>query len=294
MVTIKMKRILECDLLHLVVGLFVCFQATAVMAQSSIIIKHRMMYADVSIFDSGFRRNSQAMIDTGASVCIIDSTYAVDSCQLRGMQVNATMGNTSGKDVNTSYVYLDSIAFGGVVYTNVRCYFVDLAGMLQQFAPKFIVGGEVLKKDLWCFDLVACRLERYIAPPKNVAATIDWEDYAGAALNHIYFKGKIGGKKTRMLFDTGATRNELTANFDLTPTDKITIRSANIADKLTYKEVGLCKKIPVELSKYNFNLDFIKDKGDGSKYPRINADFLQGKKWMLDYKRRRLLILDSE
>ena len=30
------------------------------------------------------------------------------------------------------------------------------------------------------------------------------------------------------------------------------------------------------------------------KEPCINASFLQGKKWMLDYKRRRLLILDSE
>ena len=294
MVTIKMKRILECDLLHLVVGLFVCFQATAVMAQSSIIIKHRMMYADVSIFDSGFRRNSQAMIDTGASVCIIDSTYAVDSCQLRGMQVNATMGNTSGKDVNTSYVYLDSIAFGGVVYTNVRCYLVDLAGTLQQFAPKFIVGGDVLKRDLWCYDLKRNTLQRYMRVPKNVVATIKWKKYADAALNHIYFEGKIGGKDARILFDTGSVRNAVTSSFDITPTEKIKVQSANFAEKLSHKEVGLCKNIPVELSKYNFNLDFIKDKGDGSKYPRINADFLQGKKWMLDYKRRRLLILDSE
>lgn len=294
MVTIKKKLILKCVFFHFVVCMLVYFQATAAMAQSSITIKHRMMYADVSIFDSGFRHNGQAMIDTGASVCMIDSTYAVDSCQFRGKQVRATMGNTSGKDINVSFVYVDSILFGGVVYAKVRCYLVDLAGTLQQFAPKFIIGGEVLKKDLWCFDLVVSKLQRYVAAPKNVVATIDWADYAGAALNHIYFKGKIGGKKTRILFDTGATRNELTSNFDLIPTDKITIRSANIADKLTHKEVGLCKNIPVELSKYNFNLDFIKDKGDGSKYPRINADFLQGKKWILDYKRRRLLILGSD
>ena len=280
--------------LHLVVGLFVIFQVTAVMAQSQLTIKYHLLFADVSVFNSGLCLTSQAMIDTGSSACIIDSTYAVDSCQVKGERVNATAGNTRGKEINTSYVYVDSIAFGGVVYTKVRCYLVDLVGKLQQFAPKFVVGGEILKNDLWCYDLKENTLQRYTTTPDNVVATIKWKRYADSALNHIYFEGKIGGKKTRILFDTGATRNSLTSDFDLTPTEKIKIQSANFADKFTQKEVGLCKNISVELSKYNFNLDFIKDKGDGSKYPRINADFLQGKKWMLDYKRRRLLILDSE
>jgi hypothetical protein len=290
----KKKFVTKRDLLRLVVGWLVCFQATAVMAQSQITIKYHLMFADVSVFNSGLCCTSQAMIDTGASVCIIDSTYAVDSCQIKGERVKATMGNTMGKDINTSYVYVDSIAFGGVVYTKVRCYLVDLVGKLQQFAPKFVVGGEVLKRDLWCYDLKRYALQRYMRVPKNVVYTIKLKRYADTALNHIYFEGKIGGKKTRILFDTGAVRNAVTSNFDISPTEKIKIQSANFAEKFTHKEVGLCKNIPVELSKYNFNLDFIKDKGDGSKYPRINADFLQGKKWMLDYKRRRLLILDSE
>ena len=250
--TMKGKKfITERDFIHLIVGLFVYFQATAVMAQSYIITKHNLMYTDVSIFDSGLCSTSLAMIDTGASVCIIDSTYAIDSCQIKDKQVNATMGNTRGKNINTSYVYVDSIAFGGVVYPKVRCYIVDLVGKLEQFAPKFIVGGEILKKDLWCYNLKKNTLQRYTATPDNVVATIKWENYADAALNLIYFNRKIG-------------------------------------------EVGLCKNIPVEISKYTFNVDFIKKEGDGSKYPRINAGFLQGKKWVLDYKRRRLLILGSD
>ena len=252
------------------------------------------MYADVSIFDSGFRHNSQAMIDTGASVCMIDSTYAVDSCQFRGKQVRATMGNTSGKDINISFVYVDSILFGGVVYTKVRCYLVDLAGTLQQFAPKFIIGGEVLKKDLWCCDLKEYTLQRYMRVPKNVVATIKWKKYADAALNLIYFEGKIGGKDTRIFFDTGAVRNAVTINFDITPTEFVKLPGANIAEKLTYKEVGWCKNIPVEISKLNSNLDFVKSSNSGLKEPSVNASFLQGKKWMLDYKRRRLLILGSD
>ena len=283
------------DLLRLVVGWLVCFQTTSVMAQSQITIKNNLMYVDASIFSSGLCSTiRETIIDTGSSVCIIDSTYAVDSCQIKGEQVNATMGNTMGKNINTSYVYLDSIAFGGVVYTKVRCYLVDLAGTLQQFAPKFVIGGEVLKKDLWCCDQKEYTLQRYMRVPKNVVATIKWKKYADAALNHIYFEGKIGGKDTRIFFDTGAVRNAVTFNFDITPTEFVKLPGANIAEKLTYKKVGWCKNVPVEISNLNYNLNFVKSVSSGSKYPRINTDFLQGKKWMLDYKRRRLLILGSD
>ena len=291
----RKKFIAKRDLLRLVVGLFVIFQATAVMAQSQITIKNNLMYVDVAVYNSGLCSTiRETTIDTGASVCAIDSTYAVDSCQIKGERVNATVGNTMGKDVNSSYVYLDSITFGGVVYTNVRCYLVDLAGTLQQFAPKFIVGGDVLKRDLWCYDLKRNTLQRYMRVPKNVVATIKWKKYADAALNHIYFEGKIGGKDTRIFFDTGAVRNAVTFNFDITPTDSVKLPGASIAEKLTYKKVGWCKNVPVEISNLNSNLDFVKSSNSEPKEPCINADFLQGKKWMLDYKRRRLLILDSE
>ena len=291
----RKKFIAKRDLLRLVVGLLVCFQATSVMAQSQITIKNNLMYVDVAVYNSGLCSTiRETTIDTGASVCAIDSAYAVDSCQIKGERVNATVGNTMGKDVNSSYVYLDSIAFGGVVYTNVRCYLVDLAGTLQQFAPKFIVGGDVLKRDLWCYDLKRNTLQRYMRVPKNVVATIKWKKYADAALNHIYFEGKIGGKDTRIFFDTGAVRNAVTFNFDITPTDSVKLPGASIAEKLTYKKVGWCKNVPVEISNLNSNLDFVKSSNSGLKEPCINADFLQGKKWMLDYKRRRLLILDSE
>ena len=291
----RKKFIATRDLLRLVVGWLVCFQATAVMAQSQITIKNNLMYVDASVYNSGLCSTiRETTIDTGASVCAIDSTYAVDSCQIKGERVNATMGNTMGKNINTSYVYLDSIAFGGVVYTKVRCYLVDLAGTLQQFAPKFIIGGEVLKKDLWCCDLKEYTLQRYMRVPKNVVATIKWKKYADAALNLIYFEGKIEGKDTRIFFDTGSVRNAVPSNFDITPTDSVKLPGANIAEKLTYKKVGWCKNVPVEISNLNSNLDFVKSSNSGLKEPCINADFLQGKKWMLDYKRRRLLILGSD
>ncbi len=291
----RKKFITKRDLLRLVVGWLVCFQTTSVMAQSQITIKNNLMYVDASVYNLGLCSTiRETIIDTGASVCVIDSTYAVDSCQFKGERVNATIGNTMGKSISTSYAYVDSIAFGGVVYANVRCYLVDLAGTLQQYAPKFIVGGEVLKKDLWCYDLKRNTLQRYMRVPKNVVATIKWKKYADAALNLIYFEGKIGGKDTRIFFDTGAVRNAVTFNFDLTPTEFVKLPGANIAEKLAYKKVGWCKNIPVEISNLNSNLDFVKSSNSGLKEPCINASFLQGKKWMLDYKRRRLLILNSE
>ena len=195
MIMIRTKSIAKCDCLRLVVSLILILQAVMVMAQLPITTKYHLLFADVSVFNAGLRCTSQAMIDTGASVCVIDSTYAVDSCQIKGEQVNATVGNTRGKNINTSYVYVDSIAFGGVVYTKVRCYLVDLVGKLQQFAPKFVVGGEVLKRDLWCYDLKRYALQRYMRVPKNVVYTIKLKRYADTALNHIYFEGKIGGKK---------------------------------------------------------------------------------------------------
>ena len=292
---IKTKSIAKCDYLRLVVSLILILQAVMVMAQSQITIKNNLMYVDVSVYNSGLCNIiHETTIDTGASVCAIDSTYAVDSCQIKGERVNAVVGNTMGKDVNSSYVYLDSIAFGGVVYTKVRCYLVDLAGTLQQFAPKFVIGGEVLKKDLWCCDLKEYTLQRYMRVPKNVVATIKWKKYADAALNLIYFEGKIGGKYTRIFFDTGSVRNAVPSNFDITPTDSVKLPGANIAEKLTYKKVGWCKNVPVEISNLNSNLDFVKSSNSGLKEPCINASFLQGKKWMLDYKRRRLLILGSD
>ena len=292
---IKTKSIAKCDYLRLVVSLILILQAVMVMAQSQITIKNNLMYVDVSVYNSGLCNIiHETTIDTGASVCAIDSTYAVDSCQIKGERVNAVVGNTMGKDVNSSYVYLDSIAFGGVVYTKVRCYLVDLAGTLQQFAPKFVIGGEVLKKDLWCCDQKEYTLQRYMRVPKNVVATIKWKKYADAALNLIYFEGKIGGKDTRIFFDTGSVRNAVPSNFDITPTDSVKLPGANIAEKLTYKKVGWCKNVPVEISNLNFNLDFGKSNNSGLKEPCINAEFLQGKKWMLDYKRRRLLILGSD
>ncbi len=233
------------------------------------------------------------MIDTGCSVCIIDSTYAVDSCHITDVKGDKMMDNTAGKSIKSSYVYLDSISFAQTTYTHVWCFIVDLAGKLKQFAPKFIIGGDILKRDPWRFDLKGYKLQRLTTLPTHVVTSIRWKKYADTGLNIIYFKGKIAGKKTRIHFDTGARFNAVLPTSELTPTAYIEIPGADIAEALTTKTVGQCKDIPVEISDYSFKVDFIKPKKDGSEEPRLNASFLMGKKWVLDYEHQQLLILSE-
>ena len=278
----------------ILLNIFLLLLTADAKSQSPIMIKNHWMLTDVTISNAGVAQKVSGMIDTDCSVCFIDSTFAADSCRIKDEQGKKSIDNTSGKSINSSYVYLDSISFGEVVYSNVLCCIVDLAGKLQQFAPKFIIGGDILKRDLWCFDLKENKLQCLKSIPDNVVTTISWKNYADAGLNEIYFKGKIGGKNTRILFDTGSRRNELLSTSKLTPMSLIKIPRANIAESLSYKEVGLCEDVPVEIDNYSFKVDFIKPNEKGAEYPRINADFLQGKKWVLDYKHRSLYILSSQ
>ena len=259
--------------------------------QSKITMRNNMMYTDVTLSDGGASHHVPGMIDTGCSVCMIDSTYAVDSCHITDIKGDKMMDNTAGKSIKSSYVYLDSISFAQTTYTHVWCFIVDLAGKLKQFAPKFIIGGDILKRDPWRFDLKGYMLQRLTTLPTHVVTSIRWKKYADAGLNIIYFKGKIAGKKTRIHFDTGARFNAVLPTSELTPTAYIEIPGADIAEALTIKTVGQCKDIPVEISDYSFKVDFIKPKKDGSEEPRLNASFLMGKKWVLDYEHQQLLIL---
>ena len=259
--------------------------------QSKITMRNNMMYTDVTLSDGGASHHVPGMIDTGCSVCMIDSTYAVDSCHITDVKGDKMMDNTAGKSIKSSYVYLDSISFAQTTYTHVWCFIVDLAGKLKQFAPKFIIGGDILKRDPWCFDLKEYKLQRLKNVPAHVGTAIRWKKYADTGLNIIYFKGKIAGKKTRIHFDTGARFNAVLPTSELTPTAYIEIPGADIAEALTIQTVGQCKDIPVEISDYSFKVDFIKPKKDVSEEPRLNTSFLMGKKWVLDYEHQQLLIL---
>lgn len=131
-----------------------------------------------------------------------------------------------------------------------------------------------------------------IPPPKKESSiSIKWknhDDYRDASLNSIYFNGTIGGKNTRIFFDTGSQRNKLPKTFGIEATREIEEEGGDIANKVRMMKGGLCEGISMELSKNKFLLDFTLN---NDKHPRINASFLLGKSFVLDYSQKTLYIL---
>ena len=260
-------------------------------AQNSLLFKEDMMYTNVTVSHNGNSRSVSALIDTGSSVCLIDSTYAVDSCHIVVTGSNATIGNTKGKRIKSFDFNLDSVSIAGISYPKVRCFVVDLAGKFLHLAPKFILGGDFLKKEIWCFDLNNRMMKRSDVPKKGSSIRIKWknhDNYRDVGLNSIYFKGKIEGKKTRIFFDTGSRRNKLPKTFGIKATREIEGEKADIANKLKMIKGGLCEGVSMELSQNRYLLDFTLT---NVQEPRVNASFLFGKSFILDYSHKTLHIL---
>ena len=238
-------------------------------AQVPITIKNNWMYVDASFSYGGKDIPISALIDTGASVCIMDSIFATDSCNIKIEKSNAVIGNTNGKKVVSFKFNLDSINLGGHKYYDVCCYIVNLSGMFAQYAPKFIIGGDVLKRDYWEFDLGKFSMIQRTIIPQNIQYQLHWknhEDYSSAFLNAIIFQGKIAGQKTKI------------------ETQEV----ANVAEALRKETRGVCENTPVALKDWDFTLDFVVSE---EKIPRLNIDFLKGKSFILSYKQKILYVL---
>ena len=250
-----------------------------------------MMFTDVIISHNGTSHKVQTLIDTGASVCIIDSTYAVDSCYIVLPKRNAAIESASGKTIDSFSFDLDSISLCGTHYDKIRCYVVDLVGKLKHYAPKFILGGDILKRNLWCFDLKDKKITKLENPElKNIQSTIKWknhDDYKDAFLNSIYFDGKIVGKKVRILFDSGSRRNFIPQKFKISPTKIIDMEHADIAQTMNIQKTEVCENVNMVISNNCYTLDFVLS---DDKYPTINSEFLLNKTFALDYKNKCIYI----
>ena len=260
-------------------------------AQSTLTLKGDMMYTNVTLSHKGVSRNVSALIDTGASVCMIDSTFAVDSCNILLKESNAIIESALGKSLKSISLNLDSLSIGGVSYPTTRCFVVDLVSKLKHHAPKFIIGGDILKKELWCFNLKEMIMTRCESSMKNIQGTLKWknhEDYSDAFLNSIFLKGKVAGKNTRILFDSGSRRNFLPKHFGVSPTKTIELERGDTAQALVREKTNVCEDVELKIGENNFKLNFIISE---EKYPTINAEFLWGKSFVLDYKNKRIYIL---
>jgi len=75
--------------------------ALTVNAQSTLIANGHLLFTRVRVTHNQQTRDVLALIDTGASVNLIDSTFAVDSFQINSTNSNATIGNTLGKRIKS-------------------------------------------------------------------------------------------------------------------------------------------------------------------------------------------------
>lgn len=275
--------------------LFICnfliSMSLGVNAQSELTMKNNMMYADVVLSHNGKTHKISSMIDTGCSYCLIDSTYAVDSCNIVMTGDYGSGVTASGQRINSFYVDIDSVCFGGIVFPKIHCFVADLAGKFKHYAPKFLIGADVLKRELWKFDLKQNKMTLCKNPVKNVKYTIKWKDnyYGRKFINNIWFDCKVDGKKTRVHFDSGSRRNWLPIEMGISQTTTIVSERADLANSLRLDTIGVAEKTPVSFSDYHVNLDFSLE---ATCLPRINTEFLWGKSFVLDYRKSRLYILE--
>ena len=80
-------------------------------AQSKLIFKDKFMYADAQVFNESKKHSIPSMIDTGCSLCIIDSTFAVDSCEIKIDKLQTISVNQTKDKISSTFI--DSIFFCG-------------------------------------------------------------------------------------------------------------------------------------------------------------------------------------
>ena len=70
-----------------------------------------------------------SLIDTGCSFCVVDSTFAVDSCRLSGAALTTSYTRAANGDrVKVHTCVLDRVDFCGTTFLDVKCLVVDLKG----------------------------------------------------------------------------------------------------------------------------------------------------------------------
>lgn len=272
--------------LSLCIMLAVSFAAKA---QSKLIFEDKFMYTDVQVFNETKRHSIPSLIDTGCSLCIIDSIFAIDSCGIKEDELQAIPVNQTKDKISSAFI--DSIFFCGKTYHKVYCLVADLTGHYQKYAPKFIVGANILKSGAWKFDMEKNIVEPYDSNNKTKGIIYKWknhEDYPDVAIDYIILDSKVNGKKTRFAFDTGCRNNKLQRGLYVGKPEQIQKETANIVNKLSIKMAELCRNVTFKIGKDEYTLDFII--GDGN-IGLLNIEFLQGHSFILNYKKQILELL---
>lgn len=263
-----------------------------VVAQSSpLYADESYLYTQVRLSHGDRERTVRALIDTGCSFCVIDSTFAVDSCGWdRAALAPLHTRAASGTRVPVHAGVLERVDFCGMTFIGVKCLVVDLKGKLLTYAPNFIIGENLLSAQPLCFDWPHRRLTAGDAQGKN-EAVLRWqtrESRDGTFTKGIFLKGHIGGKKVRFFLDSGSRYNKVNAALlPDAPRELIALPQGDISRRLQVQQVPVCRAVETRVGDCTTRLNFVlTDRPDAV----LNFDFLRNAVFVLDYDRREIRI----
>jgi hypothetical protein len=152
------------------------------------------------------------MFDTGAENLMLNSKYYETT---NAISIQSEIMGFDGQAVYTSLVWTENILMGDLRLPNVRALLLDLSAMekIKQMPIHGIIGHDLLKNTMWKLDFDRKELSLLFntdpdpvwpfgAPPTD---SIDLQ-FKG----HLpYAYVNLGGKRLRMVLDTGSERNLL-------------------------------------------------------------------------------------
>ena len=257
-------------------------------AQIPIISKNNWIYVDAMLSSKKKNVHTSAIIDTGCTYCLIDSTFFAADLQLSTIDTTSISYSTQKTPMSVSRVNLPQLAIGEKVYNNVLCIIVDLQGRAKEYAPSFIIGADIISRDLWNIDLKNSVLSFLTELPQQ-KQKIKWASRKAIFPNDIILKAEVNGKKGYFFFDTGSRRNELPQSLGIAATKTQQEQTANIAESLSIKELQVVEQAQLKVGFIDKVIDmFITPEKQGY----LNAQFLWGKSIVLDYKNKCIFILD--
>ena len=263
-----------------------------VVAQSSpLYADESYLYTPVRLSHGDRARTVRALIDTGCSFCVIDSTFAVDSCGWeRAVLAPLHTWAASGARVPVHSGVLGRVYFCGMTFIGVKCLVVDLKGKFLTYAPNFIIGENLLSAQPLCFDWPHRRLTVGDTQGKN-AAVLRWqtrESRDGTFTIGIFLKGRIGGKKVRFFLDSGSRYNKVNAALlPGAPRELMNLPQGDISRRLQVLRVSVSRAVETQVGDYTTRLNFVlTDRPDAA----LNFDFLRNTFFVLDYDRREIRI----
>lgn len=263
------------------------FLFLSVKGQSAFSVEDGFIYTN-TVIHTDKELEVKSMIDTGCSLCLIDSTFADTS----GLNIlNDEKQVVNGKKDGLPTCIVDSIEFCGKLYHKVPCLVADLKGIFLEYAPDFIVGGDILKDRPLKFNRTSMMIEPFTGKHEKGSIILKWKDYKSEpdipAL-FIMFETSINGQKYNFAFDTGSKGNKLPIDIQLEPTDTIQRETADINNKLTVKQQKEYKDVNMRISNHDFEFDFFEGK---KKWGLLSLDLVNEHSFIINYKDRTLEIL---